>query len=85
VLRSKVRLRDVTDQYDIWAAWGSEQYRESHARQWLWARSGAVEPVWDAQATPWGAKHLQINDARAPGLGQRILTPAGGKGKANFN
>jgi transferase CAF17, mitochondrial len=80
VLRSKVRLRDVTEQYDIWAAWGSDQYLKNQARQWNWARSGVAEPVWDAQGTPWGTKHLEINDARAPGLGRRILTPAGHKG-----
>ena len=27
VLRSKVKLRDVTEEYDVWAAWGSEKER----------------------------------------------------------
>ncbi|EIN10687.1 Aminomethyltransferase folate-binding domain-containing protein [Punctularia strigosozonata HHB-11173 SS5] len=81
VLRSKVKIRDVTEEYDVWSAWGSEQ-SDSHApepkKKWSWAPSGAVEPVWDAsEEWPWGHEDLALNDARAPGMGRRQLVTKG--------
>ncbi|KAG8989648.1 ccr4 associated factor [Tulasnella sp. 427] len=57
ILRSKVRVRDVSENWDIWALWGSSLPQSVHdvARpdDWKWGRSGAVEPVYhDAQRTP---------------------------------
>ncbi|KAG8218718.1 hypothetical protein J3R82DRAFT_4386 [Butyriboletus roseoflavus] len=76
VLRSKVRIRDVTQEWDVWAAWG--EYPQVQQRSWHWAASGAVEPVWrDAPASPWGTEHGVILDRRAPGMGRRLLVRKG--------
>lgn len=75
VLRSKVRIRDVSEEWDVWAAWGSEGAKET--RQWNWARSGAVEPVWRTGEWPWGTENGTILDRRAPGMGKRMLVRKG--------
>lgn len=79
VLRSKVKIRDVSEEYDVWAAWGSEQEQSWETqRNWNWARSGAVEPVWDgANEWPWGTQDEAIRDRRAVGMGQRRLVRKG--------
>ena len=72
ILRAKVRVADVSDQYDIWSSWGSEQENcwESE-RHWNGVRSGVFEPVWDpAGEWPWGTEPGVIRDRRAVGLGQ---------------
>ena len=77
VLRAKVKIRDVTEQYDVWAAWGSEneQAWESE-RQWDHSRSGAVEPVWNDQA-PWGSISGPLRDRRGVGMGVRVIARKG--------
>lgn len=57
ILRSKVRVRDVSENWDVWAMWGSSlpQSIKDIARpdDWRWGRSGAVEPIYhDAERTP---------------------------------
>ncbi|KAK2466161.1 hypothetical protein APHAL10511_001803 [Amanita phalloides] len=78
VLRSKVKIRDVTDQYDVWAGWGSPQ-NDTLVREWQWASSGAVEPVWNNLETewPWGTEDCALLDRRAVGLGSRFLVRKG--------
>jgi folate-binding Fe-S cluster repair protein YgfZ len=83
VLRAKVKIRDVSDQYGVWAAWGSE--RESHwetKRRWRWAeRSNIAEPQWDLDSTngssPWGSGDLVLQDRRGVGMGHRLLVKRG--------
>ncbi|KAH7887807.1 hypothetical protein F5I97DRAFT_898092 [Phlebopus sp. FC_14] len=76
VLRSKVRIHDVTAEWDVWAAWGNDQHLEN--RLWAWATSGAVEPVWrNATEWPWGTQQGVILDRRAPHMGRRIIVPKG--------
>jgi transferase CAF17, mitochondrial len=78
VLRSKVRIRDVSEEYNVWAAWGSEQENLWDTnRRWMWARSGAVEPVWDPSERPWGAEDYAMKDRRAAGMGNRLLVKNG--------
>ena len=78
VLRSKVKIRDVSEQFDTWSAWGSTQSHLELARKWQWARSGAVEPVWDQQNEwAWGTQDGVIHDRRAPGMGKRMLVRKG--------
>ncbi|PPQ77279.1 hypothetical protein CVT25_010861 [Psilocybe cyanescens] len=79
VLRSKVKIKNVTEEYDVWAAWGSSKDLEWETqRQWNWARSGAVEPVWDASHEwPWGTQEYIINDRRAVNMGRRLLVKKG--------
>lgn len=85
VLRSKVKLRDVSEEYDVWAAWGSEDVESNIARKWSWARSGAVEPDWSAEAEwPWGKDDRRLNDRRAPGMGARILVRKGDRRECYF-
>lgn len=79
VLRSKVRIRDVSQEWDIWAAWGHDHGADER-REWTWARSGAVEPVWSKTTTwPWGTEPGVIIDRRAPGMGRRMIVPKGEK------
>ncbi|KAI4526092.1 Aminomethyltransferase folate-binding domain-containing protein [Schizophyllum commune Loenen D] len=82
ILRSKVKLRDVTNEYDVWQAWGSPQAERfwDHERRWAFAKSGAVEPAWDVlNAWPWGTWDLALHDRRAPGMGTRMLVRKGDK------
>lgn len=84
VLRSKVKVRDVSEQYDIWASWGSEIDQSWETpRVWNWGRSGAVEPVWtlenEVDGWPWGTEPGVIRDRRGVGLGRRLLVPKGDK------
>lgn len=81
VLRSKVKIHNVTDEYDIWAAWGSpkDNIWES-TRKWEWAASGsgAVETLWDySKEWPWGMDENTIHDRRAVGMGRRLLVRKG--------
>jgi hypothetical protein len=81
ILRSKVRVRDVSDEYTVWAAWGSESHRNwDTSREWAWAKSGVVEPTWSSGgAWPWGSEQLAMQDRRAPGMGARLLCRTGDK------
>ncbi|CCM03409.1 uncharacterized protein FIBRA_05540 [Fibroporia radiculosa] len=83
VLRSKVKLRDVSEEYDVWAAWGSENEKAWETeRQWSRARSGAVEPVWDyTNDSPWGTEKGVLRDRRASGMGHRLIVRKGEKPK----
>lgn len=81
VLRSKVKIRDVTEQYDVWASWGSplDCPQDTLAREWQWAPSGAVEPLWsnvDAERL-WGSEDRVLFDRRAVGMGTRFLVRNG--------
>ncbi|GLB33738.1 putative aminomethyltransferase folate-binding domain-containing protein [Lyophyllum shimeji] len=75
VLRSKVKIRDVSEQYSVWAAWGNST--PEPPREWSWARSGVVEPRWKADEWPWGRKEESILDRRAVGMGRRFLVQQG--------
>lgn len=79
VLRSKVKIRSVSDELDVWSAWGSETDQNLETqRDWLWARSGAVEPVWTGSSNwPWGSQSHVIHDRRAVGMGRRLLVRKG--------
>lgn len=83
VLRSKVKLRDVSDEYDVWAAWGSDVGME--VRKWNWARSGAVEPDWSEENEwPWGTQEERVRDRRAVGMGTRMLVRKGDKRESDI-
>lgn len=78
VLRSKVKLRDVTSEYDVWSVYGSENESAwEQPRRWKWAASNAVEPEWPLEEWPWGTEHGIIRDRRAPGMGKRVLVRKG--------
>jgi hypothetical protein len=79
VLRSRVKISQVTDQFDVWASWGSQRDREFETpRQWAWERSGAVEPDWGSETQwPWGTTACIFHDRRGVGLGRRLLVRQG--------
>ncbi|KAI0650067.1 Aminomethyltransferase folate-binding domain-containing protein [Trametes meyenii] len=79
VLRSKVKLQDVTEEYDVWQAWGSEDETSwDTARQWDFARSGVIEPLWDKDGEwPWGSAPETLRDRRVVGMGHRLLVRKG--------
>jgi len=74
VLRSKVRVRDASDQYDVWAAWDNNATARN-PRQWKGAQGGTIEPVWDSW--PWGSEGEALIDQRADGMGLRRLVRKG--------
>ncbi|KAE9410419.1 Aminomethyltransferase folate-binding domain-containing protein [Gymnopus androsaceus JB14] len=80
VLRAKVKIRDASQEYDSWAAWNSTQDTEWETRRnWHFAESGAIEPVWPkaSEEWPWGSQEHIIRDRRAVGMGHRLLVRKG--------
>lgn len=79
VLRRRVRIRDVSQEWDVWAAWGAEEDAAWETqRRWLHAGSGAIEPVWDSEdSAPWGVEPGVLRDRRAIGMGHRLLVRKG--------
>lgn len=73
VLRSKVRVRDASDEYDIWAAWGNDPVTGS-LRRWTRTQGGAIEPLWDWPRKPDSGPLI---DLRADGMGLRRLVRTG--------
>lgn len=78
ILRSKVKVRDVSEEVDVWAAWGSDVVSET-PKSWSWARSGVVEPTLESSEWPWGTQNEALTDRRANGMGRRVLTRKGDK------
>ncbi|KIK65334.1 hypothetical protein GYMLUDRAFT_193787, partial [Collybiopsis luxurians FD-317 M1] len=80
VLRAKVKIRDVSQEYDSWAAWDPTSYPEWETRRdWHFADSGAIEPAWPnpSEEWPWGSQEHTIRDRRAVGMGYRLLVQKG--------
>jgi transferase CAF17, mitochondrial len=75
VLRSKVRIRDASDEYDVWAAWGSDAKADKSRQRWTRTQTGAIEPAWDS--LPWGLEGEALIDRRANGMGSRRLARKG--------
>ncbi|KAJ7368237.1 Aminomethyltransferase folate-binding domain-containing protein [Mycena albidolilacea] len=77
-LRSKVKVRDASDEYDVWGAWGTPADRDAD-KHWKWAeQSGVAEPQWDETTEwPWGSEDEVLHDRRAPGMGKRLLVRKG--------
>ncbi|KAJ7276332.1 Aminomethyltransferase folate-binding domain-containing protein [Mycena haematopus] len=78
-LRSKVNVRDASDEYDVWGSWGSAGEDREVEKHWKWAEhSGVAEPEWDKTGEwPWGSKDEVLHDRRAPGMGKRLLVRKG--------
>ena len=76
----------MTEEYDIWAAWGSEKEQSWETeRQWEFARSGVIEPVWDKDGEwPWGSTLGVMRDRRAVGMGHRLLVRKGDRRKQSI-
>ncbi|KAJ6599129.1 Aminomethyltransferase folate-binding domain-containing protein [Mycena vulgaris] len=78
ILRSRVKVRDASDEYDVWGVWGSSVGGEAE-RHWKWAESsGVAEPAWNStDEWPWGSQDESLHDRRAPGMGRRLLVRKG--------
>ena len=65
----------------MWASWGSplDCPLDALAREWQWASSGAIEPVWNNPDTewPWGSEDHALLDRRAVGMGSRFIVRGG--------
>ena len=88
ILRSKVKVEDVSQEYDVWSIWGSEEAGKWESpRQWTWSRSGVIEPVWDLnEGWPWcdgDVETMSLRDRRAVGMGRRSLVRKGDKRTPN--
>ncbi|KAF9534855.1 Aminomethyltransferase folate-binding domain-containing protein [Crepidotus variabilis] len=79
VLRSKVKIRPVTEEYDVWSSWGSSQDHEWETpRHWHFEQSGSIEPIWPEDGLwPWGSTECVIHDRRGVGMGRRLLARKG--------
>ena len=79
VLRTKVRVRDVSDEYDVWASWDTEREASWETpRTWRWAeKSNVPEQLWGEGEVPWGNEPLLLRDRRGVGMGQRRLVNKG--------
>ncbi|KIR51014.1 mitochondrial protein [Cryptococcus gattii Ru294] len=85
-LRSKVRIKDVTNQWDAWSAWGSDLQGGPHPiRTWKMGSGGASESHWDWEG---GIRDLGLRDDEAgcwdlragwPRMGRQLLVPKGEK------
>ena len=83
ILRSKVKVKDVSDEWDVWGSWGTAAAADD--RTWRWGRSGAVEPIWDAEKWPWGGQDgHSLLDRRAHGMGKRVLVRKGDRRMSRF-
>ncbi|KAG6890270.1 hypothetical protein C0992_002536 [Termitomyces sp. T32_za158] len=76
VLRSKVKIRDVSEEYDVWASWGNPMISQL-TRRWSQTHSGVIQPNWEGAEWPWGNKNESILDRRAPGMGKRFIVKKG--------
>ncbi|KAH7344930.1 hypothetical protein B0J17DRAFT_637596 [Rhizoctonia solani] len=85
VLRSKVRIRDASDEWKVWSVWDSTSQESSFPtmREWRVGRSGAVEPLYAENEYRLGHEYEQgaigTRDLRAPGMGDRLLVRVGDK------
>lgn len=81
VLRSKVRLRDVSEEWKVWTVWGGSPGNSASRREWRWGRSGAAEPIYAEGEHLLGTEYpegtIGTNDLRAPNMGERLLVRTG--------
>ncbi|KAF9520423.1 hypothetical protein BS47DRAFT_1336089 [Hydnum rufescens UP504] len=90
VLRSKVKVKDVSDEWRVFAVWGGEteekddRKREVSFQEWTWnPRSNTIEPKWrdgkvlDNDIDDTVTKGIGTGqwDRRVFGMGRRILWP----------
>lgn len=82
MLRAKVGLKDVSDEFAPWAAWGHPAEAEralGGERSWKWGNGETAQVGWEVEPGEWPATEEELGawDARAPGMGWRGLVRAG--------
>lgn len=83
-LRSKVKFRDATEEYDVWSAWGLDASPEPKY-QWRFGSGGAAERLWtwDGERASLGLAEGEAGtwDLRAgfgpEGMGRIVFAPKG--------
>jgi transferase CAF17, mitochondrial len=81
ILRSKVRIRDASQEFSVWAAWDPHLQHDSMVgndhqhREWTITSSHCATPVWPPDAQLQRGGPLRIEDRRAIGMGSRFLVP----------
>ena len=61
-LRSRVRIRDVTADHDVWTLWGMPRDQAGlPVRSWRFGSGGAAEAVWE---WPSGIPELELGDGQ---------------------
>ncbi|WWD06226.1 hypothetical protein V865_004312 [Kwoniella europaea PYCC6329] len=86
-LRAKVRIRDVSDQWDLYSAYASTSKGKGPERNWKFGSGGAAESQWswkdDIQDMELKENEVGCWDLRAGwgegGLGRQVLVPKGDK------
>ncbi|EIW73166.1 mitochondrial protein [Tremella mesenterica] len=86
-LRSRVRFRDVSSEWDVFSAWGSKEDMEGHKplERWKFGSGGAAERgwIWEGGVKDLGLKEGEVGcwDLRAGwgSMGKRVLIPKGDK------
>ncbi|ORX34961.1 putative transferase CAF17, mitochondrial [Kockovaella imperatae] len=94
-LRSKVRIKDVTDRYDVYQAWGGPLSGDSSrepVRSWKFGSGGAAEASWN---WPHGLPVMGLDDAESGcwdlragfhgGMGRHIVVPKGSSPSSSSN
>lgn len=81
VLRSKVGLRDVSGEWDVWGAWGREP--KGGEKIWKWGQGGSAGLTWMTEPERLANAEGEVGgwDLRADGMGWRGLVPKGEKRK----
>jgi hypothetical protein len=78
VLRSKVKIKDVGDEWSVWAAWGNSSLDLGPERCWHWAASQSIESNWKTTHSPWATgQPFRIHDRRVDGMGLREIVRRG--------
>ncbi|TXT05054.1 hypothetical protein VHUM_03874 [Vanrija humicola] len=87
-LRSKVRIRDATSEWDVWSAWGGAGAdTNAPSVTWRYGNAGAAERLWtwSGEPAPLGLSEKEHGcwDLRAgwgaAGLGRHVIVPKGEK------
>lgn len=89
MLRSKVRVKDVSSDWDAWAIWGegpedqqAEKRRLRNWTGWRWGGvSSAVEPTWLGRRTP----DIRLLAGVGETGGEGVLPFEAGKGTGSWD
>jgi folate-binding protein YgfZ len=84
-LRSKIKIRDVSAEWDVWSAWGAEA-SPAPSSSWRFGSGGAAERIWSwGEMAPLGLGDGEVGcwDLRAgfgpAGMGRQLFVPKGQK------